>query len=86
MVVLHVELESLKHGVLRDTLVEISGAETLFHWIGLKKLANKHVNYNIVCALYSKLNPPPQKKKKPIYQTKNSPTGIWLNNFFFFLF
>ena len=52
LVVLHVELKSVKHGVLRDALVEVSGTQILFHWIGLKKLACKHVHYNIVCALY----------------------------------
>ena len=37
LVVLHVELKSVKHGVLRDALVEVSGTQILFHWIGLKK-------------------------------------------------
>ena len=59
LVVLHVELESVKHGVLRDALVEVSGTQNLFHWIELK-----NGNYNIVCALYSEIpggseiNPP----------------------------
>ena len=51
LVVLHVELENVKHGVLRDALVEVSETQILFHWIGLEKLAYKNVNYNIVCAL-----------------------------------
>ena len=71
LVVLHVELENVKHGVFCDALLEVS--ETLFHWIGLKKLAGKHVNYNIVSALYPEIPPPP----KPILD-KNSPTGIGL--------
>ena len=36
LVVLHVELENVKHGVLRDALVEVSETQILFHWIGLK--------------------------------------------------
>ena len=52
LVVLHVELENVKHGVLRDALVEVPEIRILFHWIGLKKLDNEHVNYNIICALY----------------------------------
>ena len=51
LVLLHVELESVKHGVLRDVLVEVSGTQIFFHWIRLKNLAHKHGNYNIVCAL-----------------------------------
>ena len=39
LVVLHVELENMKHEVLRDALVEALGTQILFHWIGLKKLA-----------------------------------------------
>ena len=48
-VMLHVELENVKHGVLRGALVEVSETQILFHWVGLKNLAYKHVNYNIVC-------------------------------------
>ena len=63
LVVLHVELENVKHGVLHDALVEVSETQILFHWIRLKKLARKHVNYNIVCALYPEIpgggDPPP---------------------------
>ena len=33
----HDELEYVNHGVLRDTLVEVSGTQILFQWIGLKK-------------------------------------------------
>ena len=68
LVVLHVELKNLKHGVVRDVLVEVSETQILFHWIGLKKLAYKHVNYNIVCALYPEIpgggeleSPPPSQ-------------------------
>ena len=61
LVVLHVELENVKHGVLRDALVEVLRNSNPFHWIGLKKLAYKHVNYNIVCALYPEIRPPPQQ-------------------------
>ena len=50
LVVLNVEVESVKHGVLLDALVEVSGTQLIFHWISLK-----HVNYNIVCALYPKI-------------------------------
>ena len=64
LAVLHVELENVKHGVLLDALLGVSETQILFHWIRLKKLAYKHVNYNIVCALY------PEKPDK------NSPTGI----------
>ena len=42
LVVLYVELQNVKHGVLRDALVEVSGTQKLFHWIGLKKLVHKH--------------------------------------------
>ena len=68
LVVLHVELENVKHGVLHDALVEVSETQILFHWIGLKKLAFNQVNYNIVHSA-----PHPQ----PILD-KNSPTGIGL--------
>ena len=44
LVLLHVELENVKHGVLRDALVEVSETRIRIHWIGLKKLAYKHVN------------------------------------------
>ena len=54
-VVRHDVLENVKQGVLRDTLVEVSGTEILFHWIGLKKLAYKHVIYNLDCALYPEI-------------------------------
>ena len=53
LVVRHYEFENVKHGVLREALVEVSGTQILFHWIGLKKLASKYVNYNIVCAKYT---------------------------------
>ena len=65
LVVLHVELENVKRAVLRDALVEVLETQILFHWIRLKKLAYKHVNYNIVCALYPEIpggvgiHPPP---------------------------
>ena len=38
-VIRHDKLDNMKHGVLRDTLVEVSGIQILFRWIGLKKLA-----------------------------------------------
>ena len=41
LVVLHGEFESVKDGFLRDALVEVSGTQILFHWIGLKKLSYK---------------------------------------------
>ena len=72
----------MKHGVLRDALVEVSETKILLHWIGLKKLAYKNVNYNIVCALYSEIpgrdgiHPPPQ----PILN-KNSPTELGLTHY-----
>ena len=72
----------MKHGVLHDALVEVSGTQNLFHWIGLKKLTYEDVNYNIVCALYPEIpgggvesTPPPQ----PILD-KNSPNRIGLSN------
>ena len=55
LVVRHDELENLKHGVLRDALVEVSVTQILFHWIGLKKLANKHVDYSLVCELHPEI-------------------------------
>ena len=36
-VVRHDELENVKRGILRDAIVEVSGTQILFHWIGLKK-------------------------------------------------
>ena len=51
----HDELDNVKHGVLRDTLVEVVGTQILFYWIRLKKLADKHVNYNLVCSLYPEI-------------------------------
>ena len=66
LVVIHVKLKNVKHGVLRDAPVEVSETQILFHLIGLKKLAYTPVNYNIVCALYAEIpgggginNPPP---------------------------
>ena len=61
------ELNNVKHKVLLDTPVDVSGTQIyFFYWIGLKKLAYKHVNYNLVCALYPeipggaiKATPPP---------------------------
>ena len=50
LVVLHVELENVNHGVL-----EVSETQILFHCISLKKLAYSHVNYNIVCASYPEI-------------------------------
>ena len=43
LVLLHVELENVKHG-------DVSETQILFYCIGLKKFAYKHVNYNIVFA------------------------------------
>ena len=40
LVVRYDELENLKHGVPRATIVEVSVTQILFHWIDLKKLAN----------------------------------------------
>ena len=39
LVVLHVELQNMEHGVLRDALAKVSETQILFYWIGLKKLA-----------------------------------------------
>ena len=55
------ELDYVKHGVLRDTLVEVLGTQILFHWIGIIKLAKKHVLYNLVCASYPEI--PTYRKK-----------------------
>ena len=51
--------------------MEVSGTQIPFHRIGLKKLANKHVN-NLVCALYPDIPwaggstpPPPPTYVKP---------------------
>ena len=37
--------------VLIDKLVEASGTQLFFHWIGLKKLVQEHVKHNLVFAL-----------------------------------
>ena len=34
-VVRHDELNNVKHGALRDTLVEVLVTQIVFHWIGL---------------------------------------------------
>ena len=61
LVIRHDELENMNHGVLCDTHVKISGTQIIFHWIGLKKLACKHVQHSFVCALTpGGINPPPQ--------------------------
>ena len=49
-VIRHNEVENVNHGVLRDALVEVSGTQILFHWIGLKKLAYKNVKHSLICA------------------------------------
>ena len=49
LVVLNVELQNVKHGDIHGALIEVTETQILFHWIGLKKLAYKHLNYNIVC-------------------------------------
>ena len=52
LVIRHDELENVSHGVLRDALAEeVSGTQILLPWIGLKKLACKHVKHGLVCAL-----------------------------------
>ena len=38
----HDELENVNR-VLLDALVEVSGTQILFHWIGLKKLPSIHM-------------------------------------------
>ena len=50
--------------VLRSALVELLGFQILFHWTGLKKLVQKHVQHNLVYALSPEIpgggrNPPP---------------------------
>ena len=35
----HDKLKNVNHGVLLDVLVEVSGTQFLFHWIGCKNLA-----------------------------------------------
>ena len=37
------KLKNVNHVVLRGALVEVSGTQILFHWIGLKYLVQKHV-------------------------------------------
>ena len=51
LVLHHDELKNVNHVVIRSTLAEVSGIQLLFHWIGLKKLVQKHVYHNLVCAL-----------------------------------
>ena len=51
LVVRHYELENVNHGVLIDILVEVLGAQILFHWIRLKKSINMF--NNLVYALCS---------------------------------
>ena len=45
LVIRHDELENTNHEVLRDALVEVSGTQILFHWIGFKKLAYKQLKH-----------------------------------------
>ena len=64
LVVLNVELQNVKHGDLHGAPIEVTETQILFHWIGLKKLAYKLVNYNIVCGQYPEIpgegvDPPP---------------------------
>ena len=78
LVVLHVELENVKHGVLLDVLVEVSETQLLFHWIGIKKLVYK-INMWSTTLL---VNYTPKYQgggggPQPILD-KNSPTGIGL--------
>ena len=43
LVMQHDELKNVNHVVLHGALVEVSGTQILFHWIGLKKFVQKHV-------------------------------------------
>ena len=43
LVLHHDEHKNVNHVVIRGALVEVSGIQILFHWIGLKKLVQKHV-------------------------------------------
>ena len=43
LVLHHDELKNVNHIVLFGALVDVSGIQILFHWIGLKKLVQKHV-------------------------------------------
>ena len=51
LVVRHDELKNVNYGVLHDDLVEVPGTRILFHKIGLKNLAYKHVKNSLVSAL-----------------------------------
>ena len=76
LVVLHVELKNVKHGVVRDALVDVLRTQILFHWIGLKKLAINMciVHYNFVVHYILRYHPPPPQ---PILD-KNRTNGIGL--------
>ena len=80
LVVLHVDLESVKHEVLCDALVEVSGTHILFHWIRLKNFAYKHVNYNIVSALYLEIPGGGSTPPQPMYIRKKSPNWDRVNS------
>ena len=60
LVVLHVELKNVKHGVVRDALVEVLRTQILLHWIGLKKLAMNMCITTFVVHYILRYHPPPQ--------------------------
>ena len=43
LVLHHDELKNVNHAFLRGALLEVSGIQILFHWIGLKNLVQKRV-------------------------------------------
>ena len=43
LVMQHDKLKNGNYVVLPDAVVEVPGTRILFHWIGLKKLAQKYV-------------------------------------------
>ena len=51
LVLRHAELKNVNHGVHRGALVEVSGTQTIYHWIGLKKMVPKHVKHNLMCII-----------------------------------
>ena len=73
LVLHHYELKNVNYVVLRGALVEVSGIQISLYWIGLKKLVQKHVQNNLVCALSPEL---PEIPLRPILGKKKAKYSI----------